>query len=163
MPYPILDHFFPSLDRQEVVVSDSKLGEKYSGWHTAQAPPDSNQGFLISWSESLNPKLPGRPHLPFLCVYLGIFIDLLPQRDTVHTLGAIWFCCCCCCCSCRRISPTSPPPRQLSHRPKVSIGEAPASSSCGDPLRHCTLLNPATGHHSAMVIRMANGMELPAL
>lgn len=40
-----------------------------------------------------------------MCVRVGISIDLLPQHDTVHTLGAIWFCCCCSRC---RISPTRP-------------------------------------------------------
>ncbi|KAM3594877.1 uncharacterized protein V6R79_015334 [Siganus canaliculatus] len=34
---------------------------------------------------------------------------------------------------------------QLSHRPRVSIGEVPASSGCGDLLRQRSLLNLAMG------------------
>lgn len=56
-----------------------------------------------------------------------------------------------------------PPTHQPSHRPKVLIGKVPASSCCSAPLHHCTLLNPATGHHCVMVIRMADVIALHAL
>lgn len=53
------------------------------------------------------------------------------------------------------------PTHQLPHRPKLLIAEVRASSRCGDPLCRGTILNPATGHHRVMVIRMANVVELP--
>lgn len=54
-----------------------------------------------------------------------------------------------------------PPPHQLPRWPKRLIAKVRASSCCGDPLCPGTLLNPATGHHRVMVIRMANVVELP--
>lgn len=41
-----------------------------------------------------------------------------------------------------------PPTHQPPHRPKVLIGEVPASSFCSGPLHHCTLLNLCYGTSS---------------